>query len=269
MIFNFLNLMFQIQIKEGTGPVFFVLVLFVAALFFFLDKARKGATFKIRKIAGLDAVNEAIGRATEMGKSILYTTGLETASHIATIASLTILSRVAKRAARYGTRLQVPSFDPIVMSLSQEIVRESYLEEGMVDSFKGDDIFYLTQEQFAYTAAVEGVLVREKPATVFLMGYFYAESLLLAETGNSIGAIQIAGTDAVTQLPFFIVSCDYTLIGEELYAASAYLSEDSNIISSLKAQDFGKALLWIFLLLGSIATFAGSTKFLSLLGASI
>ena len=68
--------------------------------------------------------------------------------------------------------------------------------------------------------------------------------------------------------PFFIVSCDYTLIGEELYAASAYLSEDSSIISSLKAQDFGKALLWIFLFIGSIFTFFGSVKFLSIIGGS-
>ena len=41
-----------------------------------------------------------------------------------------------------------------------------------------------------------------------------------ARLGNAAGAIQIAGTDAVTQLPFFITTCDYTLIGEELYAAS-------------------------------------------------
>ncbi len=55
----------------------------------------------------------------------------------------------------------------------------------------------------------------------FIKGYFYAESLLMAETSYNVGAINIAGTTAVTQLPFFIVSCDYTLIGEELYAASA------------------------------------------------
>jgi len=65
-------------------------------------------------------------------------------------------------------------------------------------------------------------MLREKPAANFFMGMFYAESLILAETGNRTGAIQIAGTDADTQLPFFITACDYTLMGEELYAASAY-----------------------------------------------
>ena len=55
------------------------------------------------------------------------------------------------------------------------------------------------------------------------MGAFYAESLILAETGNSVGAIQIAGTAMPTQLPFFVAACDFTLIGEEFFAASAYL----------------------------------------------
>ena len=254
--------------KSETTPELVLLLIFVAALLCFLWQARRGTQFKIRKIAGLDAVNEAIGRATEMGRSILYSTGLEVASHIATIASLTILSRVARRAARYGTKLQVPSFDPIVMTLAQEIVRGSFLEEGRAGDYDPADIFYLSGEQFAYTAAVEGILVRERPATVFLMGYFYAESLLLAETGNAIGAIQIAGSDAVTQLPFFIVSCDYTLIGEELYAASAYLSGDPVILSSLKAQDLGKAVLWILMLGGSLLALAGSPAALNLLRGS-
>ena len=67
-------------------------------------------------------------------------------------------------------------------------------------------------------------MIRDRPAAHIMMGYFYAESLLLAETGSTTGAIQIAGTDAFTQLPFFVTTCDYTLLGEELYAASAYLS---------------------------------------------
>ena len=76
------------------------------------------------------------------------------------------------------------------------------------------------------TLGLDGIMVRERPATVFLLGMFYAESLILAETANSVGAIQIAGTDASSQLPFFIAACDYTLIGEELYAASAYMSRE-------------------------------------------
>jgi hypothetical protein len=55
----------------------------------------------------------------------------------------------------------------------------------------------------------------------------------------------------VHQLPFFITACDYTLIGEELYAASAYLSRDPVLLGSLKGQDWGKIVILAVLLLGS------------------
>jgi len=87
-------------------------------------------------------------------------------------------------------------------------------------------VHYLTDDQFAYAAGVNGIMIREKPAACLYMGKFYAESLILAETGNSIGAIQIAGTASQAQIPFFVTACDYTLIGEEFFAASAYLSQD-------------------------------------------
>jgi hypothetical protein len=67
-----------------------------------------------------------------------------------------------------------------------------------------------------------------------------------------VGAIQIAGTAEPAQLPFFIAACDYTLIGEEFYAASAYLSGDPDQQGSLKGQDFGKILVAGLLIVGAL-----------------
>ena len=74
----------------------------------------------------------------------------------------------------------------------------------------------------------------------------------LAETGQAAGAIQIAGTADVTQLPFFVTTCDYTLLGEELYAASAYLSREPVLLGSIKAQDTAKAILMVIMASGII-----------------
>jgi hypothetical protein len=93
-------------------------------------------------------------------------------------------------------------------------------------------------------------MVREKPAACFYFGQFYAESLILAETGNSVGAMQIAGTAQPSQLPFFVAACDYTLIGEEFFAASAYLSGQPDQLGSLKGQDLGKMLAAALILVG-------------------
>jgi hypothetical protein len=81
---------------------------------------------------------------------------------------------------------------------------------------------------------------------------------MLAETGVVSGSIQIAGTDEIAQIPFFVVACDYTLIGEELFAASAYLGREPLLLGSLKAQDYAKAAVLVLALLGLLAVnFAG------------
>lgn len=228
-------------------------IIFVSGIIgFFILRAKKGANLFVRKIAGLEAVDEAIGRATEMGKPILFVSGLSDASDISTIAAMTVLAKVAKKTAEYETPLIVPCYDPIVMMVEKEMVREAYTEVGKPDAFEEDSVFFVTQSQFGYVAAVDGIMVREKPATNFYMGAFFAESLLLAETGAATGAIQIAGTDRVTQLPFFITACDYTLMGEELYAATAYLSRDPLFLGSLKGQDISKAVIVACILIGTL-----------------
>ena len=124
-------------------------------------------------------------------------------------------------------------------------------------------VHYVTDEQFAYAAGVNGIMVREKPAACIYMGKFYAESLILAETGNSIGAIQIAGTASQAQIPFFVTACDYTLIGEEFFAASAYLSEKPELIGGVKGQDMIKMGIVIFILFGVILRLMFDAGFLN------
>ncbi len=218
---------------------------------YFINRAKKDRTLFIRRIAGLDAVEEALGRATEMGRATLYVPGLSSVADVATIASLNILGEVAKKTAQYGTPLIVPTSDPIVYTVAREVVKESYTASGRPDAFHQDIVFFVTDQQFAFAAAVDGIMTREKPATNFLIGMFWAESLILAETGAATGAIQIAGTDAIAQLPFFITACDYTLIGEELYAASAYISREPLLLGAIKGQDYSKALITLLILVFS------------------
>ncbi len=231
-------------------------LLFGGIMFYAIGTARKREIF-LRRIPGLDAVDEAIGRATELGKPILYLTGAHDMSDPSTIAAAVILGRVAKRTAAYGTDLLVPHRDPITMAVCQEITKQAYLEAGKPDLYKDDSNFFITSDQFSYTAAVDGIMLRKKPAANFFMGHYFAEALLLTETGASTGAIQIAGTDADHQLPFFVTTCDYTLIGEELYAASAYLSREPVQVGTLRGQDIGKALILGVLGIGTILATLG------------
>jgi Domain of unknown function (DUF6754) len=229
---------------------------FGGLVFYTISHAKRNNIF-LRRIPGLDAVDEAIGRATELGKPILYLTGAHDMSDPSTIAAAVILGRVAKRTAAYETELMVPHRDPITMAVCQEITKQAYLEAGKPDLFKEDSNFFITADQFSYTAAVDGIMLRKKPAANFFMGSYFAESLLLTETGASTGAIQIAGTDSDHQLPFFVTTCDYTLIGEELYAASAYLSREPIQIGTLRGQDIGKAVILTVIAVGTVLATVG------------
>jgi hypothetical protein len=243
------------------SAVLFLTVIFCLTVVILIREARRGRTFYVRPIPGLSAVDEAIGRATEMGRPILFVCGLGTAADVATLAAFTLLGRVAKKTAEYQTQVLVPCYDPIVMTIAQEIVKSSYMDAGRPELYRQDDIFFVTQDQFPYAAAVNGIMLREHPATNFYIGKFYAESLVMAETGNLAGSIQIAGTDEVTQIPFFVAACDYTLIGEELYASSAYLSQEPPLLGTLKAQDYGKAFGAIILVVGTILAILGQRWF--------
>jgi hypothetical protein len=253
----------------GKSAVCVAVIVFSAFAIAFINLARKGKELYIRPLAGIEAVDEAIGRATEMGKPILYIIGLGSADMIATIASFTILSRVAKKTAEYQTPILIPCYDSVVMAVAQETVRAAYLEAGRPDMYKEENIFFLTSMQFAYVAGVNGIMLRERPATNFYLGKFYAESLILAETGSVAGSIQISGTDEIAQIPFFVAATDYTLIGEELYAASAYLGKEPVLLGTLKGQDWGKAVVIISLILGALAASFHFQFFLNLFNVQL
>jgi hypothetical protein len=253
----------QLQVFNMSRAWFGVILLAVCgAIIYFILAARRGRAMHVRRIPGLEAVTDAVGRATEMGRSCLFVPGILDINDIQTIAGITVLSRVATIAAEYDAKVEVPTARSLVMTTARETVESAYLAAGRPDAYNPDQVYYVTDEQFGYVASVAGSMVRDKPAACFYMGSFYAESLILAETGNSIGAIQIAGTGQPSQLPFFVAACDFTLIGEEFLAASAYLSGEPQQLGSLKGQDAGKVLGTSLLVIGSLLATAASVAVL-------
>ncbi len=249
------------KISTLVAVLFFGVVMFVAQA-----QAKSGKDIPIRRIAGLDALDEAIGRSTEMGRPVLYVPGIDEIKEIQTIYSMMILRHVAKKTAEYGTPLIVPVKDSVVMTFAEEAVKQGCLDAGRPDAFIADNVRYLSNEQFAYCAGVAGIMNREKPAANIMLGMFFAESLILAETGFSTGAIQVAGTAKQHQLPFFVAACDYTIIGEEYFAVTAYLTREPGLLGTIRAADFTKMLAILCLVIGvSLATyfsaeiFAGAT----------
>ncbi|MEM2127317.1 MAG: DUF6754 domain-containing protein, partial [Candidatus Bathyarchaeia archaeon] len=140
--------------------------------------------------------------------------------------------------------------------LVEETLRTAYLEEGKPEEFDPLQINYQAG-QSPYLNAVLGFMQRERPASNILMGGFYYESVVMGEGGNTIGAMQIAGTANTHQMPFLIATCDYCLIAEELYAASANITQDPWILGCLRGEDVMKLVILAILVVGFVISFAG------------
>lgn len=235
--------------SHATLPVAILELLFVGMILWKILSARRGKSLYIRRIAGLNAIEEAAGRATEMGRPMLFAPGIAGLG-IQTLQALAILKYVTAIAAKYRTRVIVPTADSVVNTLAEEITRGVYEAQGMPEQYNPDDIRYLSDDQFAYASGVVGILTREKVASNLMFGYFAAESLILAETGHRVGAVQVAGTAQINQIPFFLTACDYTIIGDEFYAASAYLSREPTLLGSLVGQDYAKAIIVLLIVAG-------------------
>ncbi len=239
---------------------FLLIILIIAGLFaWYLRLAKKRPQdVYIRRMPGVDAIEDAVGRSTEMGRPVLYVTGIEEVQDMMTLASLLILGHVAELTAAYDTEIKVANYYPLTMVVAEEVVRAGYAKAGRADAHRPENVLFITAEQFAFAAGVNGIILRDRPATNIYFGRFYGESLLLAETGFVTGAVQIAGTAELTQLPFFVAACDYALIGEELYATSAYLSREPSLLANIKAGDGLKLLAMVFIVVGAALATTGS-----------
>jgi len=253
---------------EGKQSTLLLLVLFSVTVILYMARARRGKLPSIRRIAGLDAVEEAIGRATELGRSVFYVPGraeINASGAAQTMASLGILSHVSHCTARYETQIEVAVGAANVYPIADAIVREAYVEEGKSDRVNSETVQFLSSEQYAFAAACLAKMSVNRPASVMLIGEFTAESMMLSEQAASVGAVTIAGTSRTAQIPFFVAAADYTLIGEEMFAGSAYFSRDPIQLATVAGQDIGKLLALVLVFVGSLLVTFGNNLFIDFL----
>jgi hypothetical protein len=237
--------------EHATPAIAFLTLFFIGLVIYFIRVSSRGKELYVRRISGIDALDETIGRSVELGRPISFTTGLTGVGPLL-YACLGVLHYVAKRAARFGSRLLIPSTDPEAMAMTEAVIQTAYREERRFNNYDPSLIRFLSGEQFAFASGYMGLMHRENVGSAFLFGSFAAESLILAEAGVQVGAVQVAGSASPEQVPFFVTTCDYTLIGEELFAAGAYLSRDPVQVASLRAQDLAKAFIFVLVLFGVI-----------------
>ena len=231
-----------------------LILIFFAIILLCIWRARRGHTPYVRPIGGIAALEEAIGRATELGKPAYFAMGGTDLKAIQTHAALSILSHVARLSARLRTHLIALVRMPDVYPYTEEIMREAYKAEGVLDLLDTEDqVRYLSHDSIVYATTAGRLIEDTKAGCAMFFGQFDFTSLLMAEPGAQAGVIQIAGDPGLAQIPFFVCTCDYTVIGEEFYAGGAYLSRDPGMRGSLLSQDSIKVIFAGIILVGVIA----------------
>ncbi len=255
------------MIAEGMISSFIILILFFVVLLILIQQSKQGRGFEMKHLPGLDAIEEAVGRATEMGRPIVANPGLGSLrTGPVTIAGLSVVSYVSRIAARDGTKLIVPVADPEILPVVYEIVKTSYNLAGVSEDYDPDyQIRWLGNNQWSWTAGLQGIAEREQVAGNIMIGSFAAEAMILAETFARVGAFQVGGLTNTYQIPFFVAACDYTLIGDEMLAAGAYLSNDPEQIATIATEDVFKIVFVAIIIVGVLLGLAGSDLLINLL----
>lgn len=244
-----------------------LLVLFLAVYLSLREASSKEEVPYIRRVAALDAIDEAVERCAEMNRPIMAVYGLSPFGP-ATLAALSIVGYTARLVARTGSEIIVPcggdTGTSIVYPQAIETVRSAYDQEGKLEDFKLESVRFLSESQFAWATAQIGIIHGEKVGASIMTGGFGPEIIAISEETKSVGAIAIA-SGSIGNLCALAVICDYILIGEEQLAAGAYLSRDRLQIGTIRGQDWGKIVAVVLIVIGVVAMTAGSKVIINLL----
>lgn len=236
------------------------LIILVGAILYYIQQAMGGKIPSLRRLPAVDVIEEIVGRCVEMGRPVWFlfgSTDMTTPSILApTVAAFQTLSYTARVAARLGAKLFVPLNQGLAYTMASDIVREAYIAENKADDFDPlKTVMYLPSG--ADRMYIINHMWEEQVAGAFFLGSWYHEAVIYTENAAREGAVMLGGTDTTHNIPFLVAICDYSVIGEELYALGAYVSQDALQSSSLAGQDLGKYLAIIAILIGAILVTAG------------
>jgi hypothetical protein len=215
----------------------------------------------IRRLPALDFIEEAVGRAAEMGRPVVVqgfgsgSSGLQSSIAPMIMAGLAVLGHAARICARHGTKIIATMRSESVVPVADEVLRTAFRLEGKTEEYEAN-----REEMLPWTptqAAMVAVGLRERPAAHIMIGAFWHESVQIAEAYGRVGAVQIGGTGRLYQIPFFAAVCDMNLIGEEIYAVGAYINQTPQMLASVATTDYFKLAGIVFIIVGSLLATLG------------
>lgn len=193
-------------------------------------RVTRGRLPSIRALTGMAVLEEHISEGIESGQPLHIATGAGRPGTLGvtaeSLASLQISDRLARLVTRRGGSAIVTSGDIVNHLAVRGTLHRTYREAGQSHDYRAEQVELAAhQTPLAYAAGVAG-RYRDQPMDMgIVVGDYGAEALLITEEGNRHALAQVSGATSLSALPVLTLSTTATLVGEELFAAEAYLSD--------------------------------------------
>ncbi len=237
--------------------VLFILSLLV--IYYSIIRSEKGEPPKLRTIPAILAFEELIGRASEMGRPVNFDFGRPTLTVTSrapqTVAAIACMSHVARLCAAIDVPFYIATNTQDALPAFQAAVDDAYAFEGKPSP---SDAIQWLGSGWGFDQRWGTWIEEKRIAANFLIGTWWAETVYHVEHTKRVGAMAIGGDSSVgANLAVLVAGCDYAIVGEELFAAGAYLSKDKTQIGSLYGQDILKLLIAVFAVVSIILQLVG------------
>ncbi len=239
----------------------YVIVLF--AVLITVLAATRARYVQLRRVPAFSAMPVMVGEAVESGRALHVSFGgsaVRDPTTISALATSEILYYLAERAALSDRPTLVTLSDPVTLALGQDTLRRAYKARAALSKYRSTFAEWYPQGtlSLAFAAGAGEAILDEDAVTNVFLGQFGPEMMLLAENAIRYDRAVIAQSNLVEGQAVAYAVSDIPLIGEELYAGSAYLGRSPAQIGGVVAQDVLRYLV--------IATIIG-LAILSLTGA--
>jgi hypothetical protein len=231
----------------------FVLVFLGALVFsFFYERSHPGRP--LRSIPAFDRFRREIGLAVEAGKRLHITLGRGSLSGQeagSALIGLHLLEHVSRTAAISDRPPVTTSGDGSLSILSQDAARAVLRSSGGENQYDPTTGRLSGLTPYAYAAGTIPVILDEQVAATIVAGHFGSEVALITDAAARNGTLTLAGSDNLSAQAVIYATAEEPLIGEELFAAGAYLNAGPAHRASLRAQDIIRWLLVGIILAGA------------------
>ena len=230
------------------------LVLLAAVLLFVLSRARRQGRPRFRVVPALARLHRAIGLSVEDGTRLLIGLGgtsLLTRNGGSALAGLGLLHDVARDTSVSDRPPVAVAGEASLALLAQDVLQSGFREAGAVEFFQPSSGRLAGMTPFSAAAATIPMLTDEHVSAAALIGHHGVEAALVADASERSGIVLAGAADDPAAQAALFASASEALIGEEVFATSAYVGGRPAHVASLTVQDVLRWLIILGILLGA------------------